>query len=267
MAKHNPLLVNIWGGDISLNDRDSHEGLKVYMDNLCSELNLKYCFVKSNCRELFNQHRISKHLAFILPPSQNHGWWASIAHIITMTGIVAPVLYSHKISTHYIGSSYDSKSKTFDANNDLLVHAIRLSGCTFSPVDSNKSRCEKIKQIVTTFNKNHIELKVCWYRKASENCCHCEKCYRTILDIKSNFADPCDFGFRVTDTTYRDIHEYLNRNYVNSGYWNEIIDAFSVHKDIWKDDSNLSWILDYKINSMTAKIYYLIDICRRLFMK
>ena len=71
--------------------------LEEYFNKISNEMNLQYVFIKSNCREIFNESKVTKMLATKLPPWHNHGWWASIAHILSMSTIVAPLAYEKNI--------------------------------------------------------------------------------------------------------------------------------------------------------------------------
>ena len=133
-----PLLVNIWGGDLWITDDASHENLKTYLDNLTNFLGLKYCFVKTNARAIFEEEKLGWMCEKKLGHKYNHGWWASIAHILLMTTAIAPVMYVKNIGVHYIGSSYEAGSDTYDGNNADLIHAIKFASGTFEIVDNNQ---------------------------------------------------------------------------------------------------------------------------------
>lgn len=85
---------------------------------------------------------------------------------------------------------------------------------------------------------------MCWFRKAGVNCSHCEKCYRTILDILVNHGETNEFGFHVTEDTYKSIHTYLDENYVSSVFWKEIQNKFLQEKAYWTKNKDINWILD-----------------------
>lgn len=262
-----PLLINIWGGDISSTDNDSFIGLKRYFDRITDILNTRYIFIQSNCREIFNEQKITKKCALKLLPWHNHGWWASIAHILSMSALLAPLAYMGNIGIHYIASSYDAKSKTFDANNEALLAAIRFGSCKLISVDSNLERSEKAKKIINFCNHKNIllQLKVCWYRKASENCSHCEKCYRTILDILANHGNPSKFGFNIKASTYIEIKDFLENNYVNKGYWSPIQERFLQEKDYWENIPEIAWILDFKFNKTKAVVNKIVYVLKKFF--
>ena len=257
-----PLMINIWGGDFALDDVDSHCALEKYLQKVSNQIGNEYCFVKSNCRWFFNEKELSLRLSNLLRPEDDHGWWASIAHILSMTSTSAPILYLKKIDVNYIGSSYSSKTVTKDANNRAMVEAIKCGVSCFCIVDDLLHRHEKVKKIRNFCLRNNFkfELKVCWYRTAAKNCSHCEKCYRTILDLLSCHADPNDYGFEINHLGYLEIKKFLSRNLVAEAFWvEEIQNAFKKEKNFWKNNADVNWILNFKINGPSVK--------RRLYLR
>ena len=247
----NPLMINIWGGDVLLDDVESHIALETYFKKLSSQIGNDYIFMKSNCRWFFNDALLSTYLYSILRPEHNHGWWASIAHILSMTSVIAPIVYFKGISVHYIGAGYGT-----DANNQGMSNAIKYASCLFHLVDDGLCRHQKINKIVkySTANNINFELKVCWYRKAAKNCSNCEKCYRTILDILCNRSNPNDYGFDLKRDDYKKIKKFLKYNLVNKTIWIDgIQNAFKSEREFWKNNSDINWILDFKINGLGVK--------------
>lgn len=263
-AHEKVMLVNIWGGDVSISQEKSHEELDRYMARLTQSLDLSYLFIKSNIREMYNEPLISKYTAFKVNPAQNHGWWANFAHIISMTSLLAPLIYQRDIDVHYIGSSYDGL--TIDANNDDLVDAIKILGCRMEMVDSTLGRIEKAGKMITFSEQNHIplSLKVCWYAKDGVNCSHCEKCYRTILEILVNRGNPNDYGFLVDKETYKNMHKFLKTTYVNAGFYKPIFNKFIEDRAFWENNTDLSWILTLKLNGINARIHRVIYLGNKL---
>ena len=243
-------LINIWGGDINPNDILTHKNLESYFENLKSTFNVDYKFIRSNCRDLYNEKIISRFTALKIHPWHNHGWWASIAHILSMSSLIAPLAYLYGIRYHYISSSYEASNRTFDANNETMVNSIKFTNCELKSLDKDLDRTQKAHKIVS-FCKNHnvnFLLKVCWYHHNGENCSHCEKCYRTILDIIVNKGDPNLYGFCVNNKTFNEIHNFLLNNYVNSGYWKPIQIKFQNNSEYWMNKPEISWILNFKFN-------------------
>ena len=269
VADEQPILVNIVGGDILLTDLASHDALKTYFTELTTKMGNDFVFIKSNLRFMYNGELLTKLCDRKLLPFFNHGWWAGIAHILSMATQIAPLAYIMKLEKHYIGSSYDSRGWIHDANNDEMVGAIKFGSCSLCPVDSLLGRTEKAAKVIAFSNKNkvHFELKVCWQRKASKNCCSCEKCYRTILDILANKGNPNDYGFPVSDATYNAMRTYLENNYVNHAFWTDIQRTFKKNYEQWKDDGRISWFLDFKINNSKIVVKKIIEVLRRRLKK
>ena len=256
-----PLLINIWGGDLRLTDQASHEELEQYLNRLTSAMGLEFCFVKTNAREMFDENALGELCLKILGRKYNHDWWSSIAHILSMVTTVAPLMYSRKIKEHYIGSSYEITSETFDSNNEQLVNAIKYSSSNFHIVDEELERNEKVKRIIQHEKALSdagekvppIELKVCWNRQAGKNCCECEKCYRTIMNIIVNHGNPAELGFPVNHKVFENMKEYLSTKKVNRAFWIPIQKEFLKEKTYWETNEDISWILHIKINSY--KVY------------
>ena len=266
-----PLLINIWGGDLRLTDQDSHEELEQYLNRLTSAMGLEFCFVKTNAREMFDENALGELCLKILGRKYNHDWWSSIAHILSMVTTVAPLMYSRKIKEHYIGSSYEITSETFDSNNEQLVNAIKYSSSNFHIVDEELDRNEKVKRIIQ-YEKAlsdagekvpPIELKVCWNRRAGKNCCGCEKCYRTIMNIIVNHGSPAELGFPVNHKVFENMKEYLSTKKVNRAFWIPIQKEFLKEEAYWRKNEDISWILDVKINSSHVYLRRLKEIIRR----
>lgn len=256
LATENMELINIWGGDLRLTDLDSHVELNNYLSTIHIATGLKYHFIKTNAREMFEENALGNICLRALGRNKNHGWWASIAHILSMTTTVAPWAYKQQIGQYYIGSSYNPKeTATFDSNNKQVIDAIRYSSTSFSIVDEEIGRNEKIRKIIRYKEKSRvpIQLKVCWQRKAGVNCNNCEKCYRTIMSILANHGDPNILGFQVDDLVILKIKEFLSTNLVNIAFWKPIQDMFLADKEYWKTNSKMKWILTIRLNS--PKIY------------
>lgn len=262
-------LVNIWGGDVGLEDYDTHQELDEYLKTISDRLGIKYTFIKSNCREMYNERVISKLTALKLAPKDNHGWWASIAHVIAMVSLLAPYAYVKKIGVNMFASSYTKESKVFDANNQHLIDAINFGSCKMQSVEGDLERTDKAKNIITFSKRMNlpIRLKVCWFRHAGENCSSCEKCYRTILDILVSGGDPNQYGFNVNSETYQCMREYLSKTYINKEFWNEIQTRFLEDRDKWEKDNNVAWILTFKFNPPIAVYNKALLVMKKFFPK
>lgn len=253
MAEKRPQLINIQGGDVRLDDDASHAALETYFSEFARAAGTSFCFIRTNAREMFEEDALGGVCEKILGHRNNHGWWASIAHILSMTSAIAPWMWVNRISDHYIGSSYDAKLKTFDANNEKLIEALRYCSCTFHTVDNHIERNEKVRKIIEYSNATgtNVQLKVCWNRTAGCNCSACEKCYRTMMNVMINRADPNRFGFNVDRNTLAQMREFLSSRTVSAAFWNAIQHSFREDAAFWRG-TELAWMLDIKINSLRA---------------
>lgn len=262
LADQAPLLINVWGGDLRLTDDASHKELEDYLNILTSHLRLDYCFVKTNARETFNENALGHLCEGMLGHRNNHGWWASIAHILSMSSTIAPLLWLKGIRTHYIGSSYDPSTKTFDSNNTLLIDALCYTSCRFASVDAHINRNEKAAKIIEyrKLTDAPLQLKVCWNRTAGINCSACEKCYRTILNIIANHDDPNKYGFVVDGNSLARMKQFVSSNTVSKAFWTPIQHKMRKERSMW-EKSEIAWFLDAKLN---APCVYLHRIAQKL---
>lgn len=259
-----PLLVNIVGGDIAISDQVAHEKLEAYFEELRENVNgLDFCFVKSNCRMLFKEYDFDRVFKKFIKREQWWGYWASIAHIVVMTAVVAPVLYFENVTEHYIGSSHASQDDAFDGNNEKIVNAIRYGNCCFISADANLDRNDKVMKIVKYSKEAHkyFKLQVCWYKKAGENCCRCEKCYRTIMNILSAHGDPNKFGFKYDDQTKNTMKKYLETTPIKLSYWGTTQSVLKKEEEYWKN-TDLAWFVDFKFNQPKTYFYKVMNMIK-----
>lgn len=249
-----PLLINIAGGDIALSDDKAHEHLENYFKELKSNIDgLDYCFVKSNCREFFREYTFDKICKKFIDRELWWGYWASIAHIIVMIASVAPVIYAKGITEHYIGSSHSSKDEAFDGNNEDIINAINYAGCKFVSADADLDRNDKVKKIVDYSNESgvYFKLQVCWHKKNGLNCCRCEKCYRTTMNVLSAHGDPNKFGLKYDTDKMKEIQLFLETTPIKLSYWETTQNVFRREADYW-NNTELAWFIDFKFNQLRA---------------
>ena len=249
-----PLLINIAGGDIALSDDKAHEHLENYFKELKSNIDgLDYCFVKSNCREFFREYTFDKMCKKFIDRELWWGYWASIAHIIVMIASVAPVIYAKGITEHYIGSSHSSKDEAFDGNNEDIINAINYAGCKFVSADADLDRNDKVKKIVDYSNESgvYFKLQVCWHKKNGLNCCRCEKCYRTTMNVLSAHGDPNKFGLKYDTDKMKEIQLFLETTPIKLSYWETTQNVFRREADYW-NNTELAWFIDFKFNQLRA---------------
>ena len=264
MVNQKPLLINIAGGDIALSDQKAHENLEGYFLELKSQIEgLDYCIVRSNCREFFREYTFDKVCKKFINRELWWGYWASIAHIIVMTASIAPVVYANGITLHYIGSSHSTKDEAFDGNNEEVINAISYADCKFVSADAELDRNDKVKKIVDYSNDfgMYFKLQVCWHKENGLNCCYCEKCYRTIMNVLSAHGDPNKFGLKYDNNKMKEIKSFLETTPIKVSYWETTQNVFKSEKDYWRK-TDLAWFIDFKFNRFKTYLYKAMNVLK-----
>ena len=100
----------------------------------------------------------------------------------------ADIKLNNKAGWSVVMKQIDEVSKTFN------LPAIQCYSNFREFVDE-----EKLSHIVE-YCKQHvsqIKLRVCWHSDRGDNCCKCEKCYRTIFGLIAEGANPQEYGLKV----------------------------------------------------------------------
>ena len=85
-------------------------------------------------------------------------------------------------------------------------------------------------------------------RESEMNCCNCEKCFRTIMELVSIGENPNDYGYNYNKTTLKNIEKYLNKkefeHITTKLYWKEIQEE--IKKNKYYDKIDISWLKKIK---------------------
>ena len=147
-----------------------------------------------------------------------------------------------------IAATYDASERDRQtcASDPIIDEKMRFCGCKVYHDGFEKTRTDKVRQIVRFAEKNHvnIRLRVCWEQITGENCCICEKCGRTIFAIYAVGGKPEDFGFVLTPQKKAKILENirLGKIYRNK-FWDEIRRALTERKEDFKDNELVQALL------------------------
>ena len=116
-----------------------------------------------------------------------------------------------KKSTVYFASSFTvaEKGKITCASDPTIDNFVKF-GCTHIVHDGYEfDRQDKVHNI-TEFSERtgiNIPLRVCWQSTGGRNCCQCEKCWRTILEIIAEGKNAQDFDFKYTQSDLKNFHK------------------------------------------------------------
>lgn len=197
-AKEKPTLITLWGADIKLGDTLGWQRVEALLKDTAAAFETDYVTIRSGFRGFLNEGVLSEKVAH-----SGDGWWHGFQHGLGIIAHAAPVAYLLGKKTVYIASSHTAGdiANLTCASDPTIDNYIRFCGCQVSHDGYDFTRQAKLHHI-TRFSKEtgkKIPLRVCWESAGGSNCCHCEKCFRTILGIYAEGFDPREFGFEYGD--------------------------------------------------------------------
>lgn len=222
----NPHLIAIWGADIEYDNIDGWEIVCNGLNSSAKTFGLPLTVIRSTFRDI-DYHE--KFLNNDFSTQLKDGWWHGLKHAIALLGHTAPYIYLKGITTLYIASSYSPEDEPVRcASNPITDNLMRFNGCKVIHDGYELNRQNKITNVVQYHNKTkkNFNLHVCWENQSGNNCCHCEKCYRTMAGIIAEGEDPVDYGFLEAYTKLPYMHEYIIENRSSSDefkkFWSHI---------------------------------------------
>lgn len=193
MEEH-PVLMTIWGADIKLTDEKGWQKVKTHMMHTAERYGLDAICIKSNFRQVINESALGT-----LVKDSGDGWWHGYQCGIGLIGHAAPAAYQYGLQSVYIASTFSEKmkGKYTSASDPTIDNYIHYCGCRTVHDGYELDRQEKVRYLISQkkeYGRNY-DLRVCWESSGGGNCCRCEKCYRTILEIVSEGGNPNECGF------------------------------------------------------------------------
>lgn len=241
-----PILITLWGSDIKLDDYEGWSKVRDHLNQTCREFNVRGITVKSSFRRFLNEGQLGEKVRI-----SGDGWWHGFQHGIGLIGHAAPIMYVFKKKMLYIASTFVEGDKTTCASHPSIDNYVRFCGGTVIHDGYKFSRQDKVRNIVKYAKKNQkkLPLRVCWQSSGGSNCCNCEKCWRTILEIYSEGFDPRDFGFEYQYIS--SIGDMMRHNIIllkprRKQYYELAQQAMRTNYSIRTVDSSLKWF--YKVN-------------------
>ncbi len=189
-----PILLSIWGSDIKYDNEEGWNLVYSAIEEAASCFHLEKMVIHSSFRLFDKEGELSKSFSSQLKDS----WWHGVKHGIALLGHVAPLAYLNGYEKMYIASSNcPEDGHVRCASNPLIDNNVRYVDCHVIHDGFELNRQDKMQNIVSFSSKQRkiLPLHVCWESQKGTNCCHCEKCYRTIAALIVEGADPKDYGF------------------------------------------------------------------------
>ena len=189
-----PDLLTIWGCDVKLSDQAGWHNVVEHATSTAATYGVNFHGIKSDFRSVLQESKLGK-----LVRSTGNGWWVGFQHGISIISHAAPLAFIFGWDKVFIASSITEKikDKCICVSDPSIDSHLWFCGCRTVHDGYEWDRQQKVSYLVSQHEKYHkpLKLRVCWESEGGENCSHCEKCYRTILELVSEGADPNEYGF------------------------------------------------------------------------
>ena len=253
-----PLLINLQGSDIGLDNFDVLEVVKKRLKSLSNQFSLPIHFIRTSFRKILNEKKLDDIIR-----STNDNYWHALQHGIGILGHTAPLSFVKHIGMIYIASSYTKDDNAKCASDPSIDNLLRMASTSVYHDNYELTRGEKIDLIGKFCKTNNLELniRVCFNEKKINNCCKCEKCYRTIFEIISRGYNPKSLGFTLPQN-------FLKKARFNFSYkiifnpsvivlWKKIQNQFLKDEKL-KNDLSYKWFIDFNFETSNnfVKLFY-----------
>ena len=210
--EESPALLSVWGSDIKYDNPKGWAPLQHMLQETSSHFGLQYSVFHSTFRAFDSEAELTR--AFGSQLQDN--WWHGVKHGLALLGHAAPYAYMYNCKYLYIASTNCAEDGVLRcASNHSIDNHVRFASCSVIHDGFDYSRQEKIRNIVqyATAHNDYFPLHVCWETQTGKNCCHCEKCFRTIIAIIAEGGDPAKFGFPDYEKHLPELENVLKKSH------------------------------------------------------
>lgn len=264
-ANEHPTLITLWGADVRLEDERSWTAINSHLQKTASEIEVDTITVKSGFRRFINNTTLNVKVG-----STGDDWYHGFQHGIGLISHAAPIAFIKEKGVVYIASSYTAadKGKYTCASDPTIDNYVKFGDTKVVHDGYDFSRQDKIHNI-TNYVKDtghQVYLRVCYDSSNPQNCCDCEKCWRTILGIYAEKEDPRKYGFAYQDFSElcKRMHKYEYRfKTFRTTQYPTLFEAIHSNYTIDEIEPNLKWFYKRDANNLGnspiyRKIYWTI---------
>lgn len=239
-----PDLITVWGSDITLDDTTGWHRVWEHSVHTAEQFDLDSIAIKTNFRTFIDNDSLND-----LCKRSKDSWWHGFQHGIGLIGLSAPISWIKRYSKVYIASTFTAADKQRGyltcASDPEIDGNVRFCGCQVIHDQYDFNRQKKVANICKFAEQRHLKLdiRVCYAVEGGINCCSCEKCIRTMMEIVAANGNPENYGFiwdsRLLKGYYRTVVSRVN--YITLPYWIDIKHSINSNSHI-KLPEELSWI-------------------------
>lgn len=255
-----PTLFTIWGADIKYEDSKSWQIVKSQVDFVANQYGLDSIYGHCNFRDFINESALCQ-LVYQLGAKDD--WWHGFQHGLGLIGLAAPIAYQYGYASIYIASSFTIRERGVItcASDPRIDNEVRFCGSQVFHDQFEYNRQQKLQHIVEFVNSSRLKvsLRVCWQSWSGKNCCHCEKCYRTICGLIAEGARPNEYGFALSEWDLHrmcfEIRHCLVFSKMLYEFWTEIQNRICTNPNI-SLPNDFKWIKRHDFSSNLKKTMF-----------
>ena len=188
-------IVNIYGWLNNVDERNKvDESDSTSTKEYATKMGVAAQHVRSNFASLFDLSVVDKDLC---NPIIKTSYWYGLLHPMAFLAITAPLAWKYQIPTLVIASSFTKDRANVHCASFITTDSeFRFAEQGHTLHDGfEMNRQDKVKYLADyqrSTNKPY-KLQSCSFN--DHNCCTCEKCFRTMVELIAEDANPRDFGF------------------------------------------------------------------------
>lgn len=222
-------IMNIQGWFNAIDGHDkAAEADSRHCREFASRMNVQFDYVRSNFARVVNSQTFNHKYQKVLGDT----WWHGLQHSMAFISIAIPLAFKHGLS-HIIIASSCTKGRIKPCASFITTDsAFRFAETGGVLHDAFELSRQQKMAVIVRYQKSSGQpypLKVCSFN--DRNCCECEKCFRTIIEIIAEGGRVQDFGFPI-QVPLKDFFEDVMKRRL--GLWGMAFER----ETYWKDSMN-----------------------------
>lgn len=234
-----------------------------HCQEFASRMNVKFDYVRSNFARVVNSQTFNHKYQKVLGDQ----WWHGLQHSMAFISIAIPLAFKHGISDLIIASSC-TKGRIKPCGSFITTDsAFKFAGTGNVLHDAFELSRQQKMEVIVNYQKSAgmpYPLKVCSFN--DRNCCECEKCFRTIIEIIAEGGKVQDYGFNIEKPLVSYFQDVMNRrlglwgmSFERDIYWKDTMRRMRENYDNIVEKEFVDWFLTYDFDTAFKKslrIYY-----------
>lgn len=262
-AGEKPVLLTIRSAELRLAGEETWRVVTRRNAEFARILGSRFIAVESNFRSILNSGVLNTRTL-----KYGDTWWHGFQHGLAILTLTAPVTWQCGIATVYIASSFSAgaRGRITCASDPSIDNFVRFGGTRVVHDGYSLTRMDKLRDIANWCRSSgkRVYLRACSKTNDGRNCCHCEKCWRTMLGLYAVGEDPTQYGFEYADfgAQMREIHrgasgllEHFNTRYI------PIIKALRANYTEETVSEDLRWLWNIDIAEDSELFDWINELC------